>query len=739
MKKDDFEAMREHNAYYPFSDRAEWELTKFLCDNLNQGQITQFLKLLWVVSEATQPLSFKNTKQLFTFMDTLLVTPRWRCMPIHTNGYTTTHPINLIWRDALEVVHNIFGNPIFANHMEYDPYEINDSGERKYGEWMSCEHVSEIQVNQLPISATIVPIILASNKTPVTQQTGTLKMHPTFLTINNIHSEICMKATLHTWACITYIPVPEYVVNSEFSGLLEAHVWHKCMDLVLQNLKVAAQVGKPMVDPMGCRCYVFTPLAAHIADLPEQLMIACISKNTTNPWKVREFQELAKQYCLSGDWRFADPSIFLVPELLHACHKFLFDHALKWCKEVIGASELNARFCSQHKRIGTCHFSDGVSHVNQMTGHEHHDIQRMLVPTIVGVTSPGFTCVISQAPTFTPSSLNSMVSSLNEFHSYKHFVLEAEAHTGTSGPINHFQIPKLESFNLFARSIQQLGTIIQHSVDVRISLINIMDNEFDEVIDMDPTFSWIAHVAPQEMHHFQVIHPVRNHFLKGILSSEANTAFHVTIAHDLADHSATALAQRYHLPDFPKVLSQYLDSVSGRNSLYHSYLLKSWFKFRLQLHSQLCPCNIMPSQQVQAYPPSDMYPFGNCGIVLLQPTNAHLQSVLCVAQLPVDLKDPLLYVQLFEIAAPPEAEPHIAMYQVRCSFYPMPDGSLSHTRIRKIVRLVDVTHAVELIPIYGTTMDRSVTSVTSLEHYNNFYLNAFSDKEWYHTLHADFI
>lgn len=48
MKEDDFEQMREHNVYYPFTDRAEWELAKFLCDNLNQGQITQFLKLLWV-------------------------------------------------------------------------------------------------------------------------------------------------------------------------------------------------------------------------------------------------------------------------------------------------------------------------------------------------------------------------------------------------------------------------------------------------------------------------------------------------------------------------------------------------------------------------------------------------------------------------------------------------------------------------------------------------------------------
>lgn len=119
-----------------------------------------------------------------------------------------------------------------------------------------------------------------------------------------------------------------------------------------------------MVDPMGHQCYIFTPLVAHIADLPEQTMIVYVSKNislttlavqaqfgddvvyplchgsdtlqklhelckTTNSWKLQEFQELAKQHFLSGihqpcwhDWRCADPSNFLIPEILHICHKF---------------------------------------------------------------------------------------------------------------------------------------------------------------------------------------------------------------------------------------------------------------------------------------------------------------------------------------------------------------------------------------------------------------------------------
>ena len=146
-----------------------------------------------------------------------------------------------------------------------------------------------------------------------------------------------------------------------------------------------------MADPAGLQCYCFTPLAGYIADLPEQLMIACVAQSVSpvtlttksqfsdatpcpprsglhtlqqihrltqhiNPWKVREFLEAAKELGLSGvhlpfwrDWRFADPVIFLTPEILHTLHKFFFDHILKWCKEGLGPDELDSHYQSQHK------------------------------------------------------------------------------------------------------------------------------------------------------------------------------------------------------------------------------------------------------------------------------------------------------------------------------------------------------------------------------------------------------
>lgn len=56
----------------------------------------------------------------------------------------------LYWRDGLEVVKHLFSNPVFASHMDYDPYrefeETPHGQEPVYGEFMSANRAWEIQV-----------------------------------------------------------------------------------------------------------------------------------------------------------------------------------------------------------------------------------------------------------------------------------------------------------------------------------------------------------------------------------------------------------------------------------------------------------------------------------------------------------------------------------------------------------------------------------------------------------------
>jgi len=56
-----------------------------------------------------------------------------------------------------------------------------------------------------------------------------------------------------------------------------------------------------------------------------------------------------------------------------------------------------------------------------------------------------------------------------------------------------------------------------------------------------------------------------------------------------------------------------------------------------------------------------------------------------------------------------------------------------------VVRVTDVTLAVELIPCFGEKVASDVSSATCLERYERFFLNNFADKESYHTFSTEFV
>ncbi|KAL4080505.1 hypothetical protein J3A83DRAFT_4355613 [Scleroderma citrinum] len=252
-------------------------------------------------------------------------------------------------------------------------------------------------------------------------------MHPLFISIGNIPGHICMAATSHAWQCVVFMPIPKFNTPKACQLILQAHVWHNCVNIVTMGLKCLAHIRGYMPDSHGNLQYCFTPLVAWTADLPEQLMIAGISKNASpvtevthkqfrdaqchspcmskctlecinkvieiiDPWDLCSFQKNVHLPCWRN-WPYANLFVFLLPEILHTCHKFFFDHILTWCKEVV-SNELNMQFKCHHKCIRVRHFRSSVSHVKQMTGREHHDIQHTIISMIAGCVPLWFLCAI---------------------------------------------------------------------------------------------------------------------------------------------------------------------------------------------------------------------------------------------------------------------------------------------------------------------------------------------------------
>ena len=288
-----------------------------------------------------------------------------------------------------------------------------------------------------------------------------------------------------------------------------------------------------------------------------------------------------------------------------------------------------------------------------MTSREHRDLQWTIVATITGPVPPNVVCAVraaidfiykAQAPTFTDSSISSMVDSLAEFHAYKQSVIDTGLRRGTSGPIDHFKIPKLELLHSFAPAIRNAGAPIQFTADmsecllithcknpfertshqqstfaqqiVRLldreermrqfhlstllaergaSLQNIVDEEFYEMTDVDLTLAWILCVSPADHTSFSLgDRPIRNHFLKGIVSGDARVAAHVTIKPTQKNKLLTWVSSMYQLPLFEPALESYVSQYGFQS--FPADTLNIWNSFCLQILSSFDGFKVMPSQ-----------------------------------------------------------------------------------------------------------------------------------------------
>ncbi len=366
--------------------------------------------------------------------------------------------------------------------------------------YQSWKHLHGDQ-EALPFSTTIVPIILSSDKTRLSQFWGDKSAWPVYFTIGNIAKEVWWKASLYATVLIGYLPVRKFDCYTDKACQFACYwLFHHCMSIIMKSAGKAGRKGTMVTCADGFVCNAWPILAAYVADYPEQCLIACCKENwclicTVSPnrcgencacpyhdpqstldilrWKGRgelspafnkEWEDLSLWPVFQPFWQnlpFSNIFQVFTLDLLHQLHKGVFkDHLVQWYTVIVGKNEMDEWFRATVDHPGLRHFKNGILRLSQMTGHEHKAMEQVFMGVIAGAVPDRVVKVVKVALDFiyfsslhshTSCTLASLTTALNDFHKYKSIFVEP-------GIREHFNILKIHSMQHYASLLCYFGS-----------------------------------------------------------------------------------------------------------------------------------------------------------------------------------------------------------------------------------------------------------------------------------------
>ncbi|THH20297.1 hypothetical protein EUX98_g8611 [Antrodiella citrinella] len=505
----------DDNPYAPFPNQREWLIARWAkLRGPGSTALDELLKIDGVVNDLH--LSFKNSRELNQIIDKKLPTgrPHFRCKEVVIGG----EAFDLYYRNVLDCVKALYGDPSFAADMVYKPeehfadaeHEVRMYHEMHTGTWWwdtqsaveAAKKAANTPEEQLP--TTIVPIIISSDKTRLTQFKGK-SAYPVYLTIGNLPKEIRRKPSMQGQILLAYLPTTrlEHIKSKTGRRRAVANLFHACMEKILRPLKSPGEDGIKMTSGDGVVRHCHPIFAAHVGDYPEQVLVTGIKTGECPcctvpakklgdhgpPHPYRDLDAvlnalqvaddlLRNQACRAAGikpirpgpyWEnlpYADPFLSITPDILHQLYQGVIKHLIEWVKTAFSEEEIDAR-CrrlprSHHVRV----FTKGISSLYQLTGREHSDIARILLGLVVDMPLPDGTSplrlvrsvraildflYLAQYPVHTTTTLALLDDALDRFHANKSIFEDI-------GVRSTWNIPKLHYLRHYAMLIKRLGT-----------------------------------------------------------------------------------------------------------------------------------------------------------------------------------------------------------------------------------------------------------------------------------------
>lgn len=418
-------------------------------------------------------------------------------------------------RDVIECLKSLFGDAEFARYLVFLPerhYSNPDCTMRLYydmhtGKWwwavqVSCNlpkdlHEVDEATNQKAVEektpgATIMPIIISSDKTQITLFRNKTA-YPVYLTIGNLPKDIRGRPSQRGQILIAYLPTSklDHITNKAARRRTLANLFHACMKRVLAPLETLGKTGLPMTSGDGVTCRVHPIFAAYIGDYPEQLLVTAVKNGLCSvclvphdqlgemdvtyprrnihdvcgilpmadgPGPPSEYANACRERGMRPiyhpfwmDLPYSNIYLAITPDILHQVLQGLVKHVVAWIKTACSSVEIDARCRRLPPNHNVRLFLKGITSLSRLTGREHADICRILLGIIIdlplpnNVPSGSLVCAVramldfvylAQYPIHSHDTLQALDDALHRFHENKHVFVDM-------GVRQNFNIPKL--------------------------------------------------------------------------------------------------------------------------------------------------------------------------------------------------------------------------------------------------------------------------------------------------------
>ncbi|KAF8835183.1 hypothetical protein BDN67DRAFT_992522 [Paxillus ammoniavirescens] len=469
----------------PFTSDIDWGVARWA--KLRGPGSTAFSDLLNIDGVAEQlGLSYRNSRELNKIIDHQLPS-RWPCF--HREELVVAEESYDVYScSIIECVDSLYADPEFAKDMIFAPerhYTDANNTIRMYhdlhtGRWW-WDTQKELEGDKP--GATVIPVILSSDKTQITMFRNK-SAYLIYLTIGNIPKDI--RRAL-------------------------ANLFHACIGRIIEPLKDAGRMGRPMTSGDGVIRRGHPLLACYVGDYPEQVLVSgtitgdCPKCDITHsdlgsknvPVQLRDLAHALEILALVD----SDPAAFtrecrasrlkpifhpfweglphtnifesITPDILHQVYQGMIKHLIAWIRQAFGDAEIDAR-C---RRLPPNHnirlFFKGISTLSRVSGKEHNQICRFLLGIIVDLQLPNNVSPVrlvravrallnflylSQYPCHSDETLQLLDKALSRFHDNKSIFVDL-------GIRKSFELPKLHSYRHYAEMIRLFGTTDNYNTE----------------------------------------------------------------------------------------------------------------------------------------------------------------------------------------------------------------------------------------------------------------------------------